>query len=61
MTAGFCRVLLVPGPFVFSLHAIEARSIVRQLNAAGCQVLELPSPTRRPPALRRPEGASADG
>ncbi len=48
VNAGSYRFLLVPGPFALSLHDTEARSIVRQLTAAGCRVLELPSPRAAP-------------
>lgn len=40
--AGACRLLLVPGPFVFSIYEREARSITRRITAAGCNVVQLP-------------------
>ncbi|MEV6583771.1 hypothetical protein AB0M92_37190 [Streptomyces sp. NPDC051582] len=41
------QVVLVPGPFVFSIYDDEARAVVARLKAAGCGVLELPSRFRR--------------
>ncbi|MBT2369871.1 hypothetical protein J7E88_32520 [Streptomyces sp. ISL-10] len=35
-------VLLVPGPFVFSMHDREASAIVGRITGLGCTVLELP-------------------
>ncbi|WP_329500209.1 hypothetical protein [Kitasatospora herbaricolor] len=40
---GGYRAVLVPGPFVFSLHDTDARGLVRRFAAVGCDVLELPS------------------
>ncbi|MCG6499270.1 recombinase family protein [Kitasatospora sp. A2-31] len=54
---GWVDVVLVPGPFVFSLDDRAARAAVRRLEALGCTVLELPgrAARARPPA---PCGAS---
>ncbi|MFD4656169.1 recombinase family protein [Kitasatospora sp. NPDC058444] len=38
---GWVNVVLVPGPFVFSLDDRSARATVRRLEALGCTVLEL--------------------
>lgn len=43
---GLVDVVLVPGPFVFSLDDVEAGHTVERLLAAGCLVLEIPSPHR---------------
>lgn len=43
---GVVDVVLVPGPFVFSLDDGEAAHTVERLVAAGCRVLEIPSPRR---------------
>ncbi|WP_331769699.1 hypothetical protein OG948_38840 (plasmid) [Embleya sp. NBC_00888] len=43
VAAGIYRLLLVPGPFVFSLRDAQARSITRRITAAGCDVIQLPS------------------
>ncbi|MFE2722572.1 hypothetical protein [Kitasatospora sp. NPDC059327] len=43
LTAGAFRVVLVPGPFVFSLSDLEARSIWSQLTSSGSRVIELPA------------------
>ncbi|MEV7187334.1 recombinase family protein [Kitasatospora sp. NPDC093102] len=39
---GWVNVVLVPGPFVFSLDDRSARATVHRLEALGCTVLELP-------------------
>ncbi|MFJ9446621.1 recombinase family protein [Kitasatospora sp. NPDC101235] len=39
---GWVNVVLVPGPFVFSLDDRSARATVRRLETLGCTVLELP-------------------
>ncbi|MET8542789.1 recombinase family protein [Kitasatospora sp. NPDC004799] len=39
---GWVDVVLVPGPFVFSLDDRAARATVRRLEALGCAVLDLP-------------------
>lgn len=36
------QVVLIPGPWVFSLSSARARIIMQRLTDAGCQVLELP-------------------
>ncbi|MGW7583032.1 recombinase family protein [Kitasatospora sp. NPDC054768] len=46
---GWVNVVLVPGPFVFSLDDRSARATVRRLEALGCAVLELPGPDVPPP------------
>ncbi|MED7954656.1 hypothetical protein [Streptomyces sp. BE303] len=43
LTAGAFRAVLVPGPFVFSLSDLEARSIWSQLTSSGNRVIELPA------------------
>ncbi|MCL6302179.1 hypothetical protein [Streptomyces kronopolitis] len=45
---GGYQVLLIPGPFVFSLHDNEARALTEAIRSFGCHVLELPSPTGLP-------------
>ena len=42
-TRGAWQVVLVPGPFVFSIHDVEARAIRTRIHAAGSRVIELPS------------------
>nr|BFD95992.1 hypothetical protein KitaXyl93_73520 [Kitasatospora sp. Xyl93] len=53
---GWVNVVLVPGPFVFSLDDRGARATVRRLEALGCAVLDLPGrgvlPHRPPVAAR---------
>ncbi|WP_395292565.1 recombinase family protein [Kitasatospora hibisci] len=51
---GRVDVVLVPGPFVFSLDDRAARATVQRLEALGCTVLELPDRAgrARPPAPR---------
>ncbi|MFJ3788661.1 recombinase family protein [Kitasatospora sp. NPDC090091] len=51
---GWVDVVLVPGPFVFSLDDRAARAAVRRLERLGCTVLELPDRAgrARPPAPR---------
>ncbi|MFE0463419.1 hypothetical protein ACFW1A_29625 [Kitasatospora sp. NPDC058965] len=49
--AGAYQVVLVPGPFVFSLDDRLARATVRRLAAAGCEVVER-SRTDRPEDAR---------
>ncbi|GGV47107.1 hypothetical protein GCM10010495_75980 [Kitasatospora herbaricolor] len=44
--AGAVRVVLVPGPFVFSLSDIEAHRVLARLGKLGCRVVELPVPHR---------------
>jgi hypothetical protein len=44
VAAGVYQVVLVPGPFVFSLRDDVARDRIRRINAGGCAVLELPRP-----------------
>ncbi|WP_406002454.1 hypothetical protein [Streptomyces sp. NBC_00829] len=49
---GSHRVLLVPGPWVFSSDDARARLVIRVLTQAGCRrVLTLPAPHRRRPAF----------
>lgn len=43
LAQGEYQVVLVPGPFVFSVDDREARVIVERIRATGCQVIELPS------------------
>ncbi|MFJ6621479.1 recombinase family protein [Kitasatospora sp. NPDC091335] len=45
---GWVNVVLVPGPFVFSLDDRCARATVRRLEALGCAVLDLPGPGALP-------------
>ncbi|MFC9326975.1 hypothetical protein [Kitasatospora sp. NPDC057015] len=40
--AGGYQVVLIPGPFVFSLDDGQASSVARQFDEAGCLLLELP-------------------
>ncbi|WP_432066179.1 hypothetical protein [Streptomyces sp. C10-9-1] len=47
-------VVLIPGPFVFSIDDLAAHSVVEHLRRAGCRVMELPRPTRRIPRQRNP-------
>ncbi|WP_433856070.1 hypothetical protein [Streptomyces kronopolitis] len=51
---GGYQVLLIPGPFVFSLHDNEARALAEGIRSFGCQVRELPSPSRFPTAAAGP-------
>ncbi len=37
------QVLLIPGPFVFSVHDREACSTMREIRNLGCKILQLPS------------------
>ncbi|NEA56553.1 hypothetical protein G3I60_21040 [Streptomyces sp. SID13666] len=39
---GVYNVIFVPGPFVFSLDDREARAVVRHIQEAGCQMVEIP-------------------
>ena len=39
--AGAYRVVIVPGPFVFSLDDQLADGMVRRFEAAGCRVMEM--------------------
>ncbi|TQK50525.1 hypothetical protein FBY35_0861 [Streptomyces sp. SLBN-118] len=39
---GSYGVLLIPGPFVFSVRDLEAAAIVGRITGFGCTVLELP-------------------
>jgi len=64
VACGIHNMLLIPGPFVFSLHDFEASSIVGRITDAGCTVLELPrtpAPSRagpeRPGPTALPSGA----
>ncbi|WP_035844505.1 hypothetical protein [Kitasatospora azatica] len=41
------QVVLVPGAFVFSLHDVVARDVVRRITAQRCRVLELPAERRK--------------
>ncbi|MER6196041.1 hypothetical protein ABT234_01495 [Streptomyces sp. NPDC001586] len=46
---GFHRVLLIPGPWVFSPDEAKARRIAGVLTYAGCRrILTLPAPHQRP-------------
>lgn len=45
--AGVLRLVLVVGPFAFSLDDVDARTAMRQITATGCQVMELPASLRR--------------
>ncbi|MER6364054.1 recombinase family protein [Kitasatospora sp. NPDC001527] len=45
---GWVDVVLVPGPFVFSLDDRAAADIVRRLARAGCEVVEAPGRVVRP-------------
>ena len=42
VACGSYDVLLIPGPFVFSVHDLEASAIVGRIAGFGCRVLELP-------------------
>ncbi|MEU3570514.1 recombinase family protein [Kitasatospora sp. NPDC036755] len=55
---GWVDVVLVPGPFVFSLDDRSARATVRRLEALGCTVLELPGRDVPPLPLPVPAGAA---
>lgn len=48
---GWVNVVLVPGPFVFSLDDLSARATVLRLEALGCTVLDLPGPGALPHRL----------
>ncbi|MBW5480628.1 recombinase family protein [Streptomyces bambusae] len=37
-------IVLIPGPWVFDLHAEQAEQRLRVLTVLGCQVVELPRP-----------------
>jgi hypothetical protein len=41
VAAGLYRVVLIPGPFVFSLDDDVAREVIRWISAHGCAVVEL--------------------
>ncbi|WP_328666489.1 hypothetical protein OG905_05655 [Streptomyces sp. NBC_00322] len=59
VACGVYNVLLIPGPFVFSLHDPEASAIVGRITGFGCSVLELP-PLRVPRhSGREPPGSMA--
>ncbi|TQK50889.1 hypothetical protein FBY35_1251 [Streptomyces sp. SLBN-118] len=45
---GVYKVLLVTGLFVFSIHDNEARALAEGIRSFGCEIVELPSPTRFP-------------
>jgi len=60
VASGFCQVVLVPGPFVFSLDDDEARTISRSLTRGGCRVLELSSPHQVAATKISPTVAPAD-
>ncbi|MET8698146.1 recombinase family protein [Kitasatospora sp. NPDC004723] len=47
---GWLDVVLVPGPFVFSLDDRAAADTVRRLARAGCEVVEAPGRVIRPAA-----------
>ncbi|MFF8772551.1 hypothetical protein [Kitasatospora sp. NPDC015120] len=53
---GWVDVVLVPGPFVFSLDDRAAANTVRRLARAGCQVVEAPGRVVRPAAPRETPG-----
>ncbi|AVZ75860.1 hypothetical protein SLUN_30305 [Streptomyces lunaelactis] len=65
VACGIYDVLLIPGPFVFSVHDLEASASVRRITGFGCMVLELPPlhvPRRcgpEPPGLMAPSSACA--
>ncbi|MFD8695213.1 hypothetical protein [Kitasatospora purpeofusca] len=42
--AAVCEIVLVPGPFVFSLDDAKAAATVRRLEEAGGRVVEMPRP-----------------
>lgn len=42
VACGSFDVLLIPGPFVLSVHDLEASAIVGRITGFGCRVLELP-------------------
>ena len=44
---GAYEVVLVPGPFVFSLYDVDARFAIRAIAVTGCRVVELPDSLRR--------------
>ena len=47
VAAGHVHLVMVPGPFVFSLDDAEARTVSGQITATGCRVMELPASLRR--------------
>ncbi|MFE2727169.1 hypothetical protein [Kitasatospora sp. NPDC059327] len=51
---GWTDVVLVPGPFVFSLDDLVAAATVARLARAGCEVVETPGRVVRP--VDRPLG-----
>ena len=64
---GIHDVLLIPGPFVFSVHDLEASAIVRRITGFGCTVLELPplhvprhSGPEPPGSMALPSACAAD-
>jgi hypothetical protein len=66
--SGAYAVVLIPGPFVFSLDDAAAEAVVRRIESHACRVLDLPSPgaqaharTPRPSGrlLASPPGAGA--
>lgn len=46
VSEGAYGVVLVPGPFVFSLHDDDAQEVVRRIGRHGCEVLEIDSERR---------------
>ncbi|MGI5404511.1 hypothetical protein ACQEVG_34670 [Streptomyces sp. CA-135486] len=42
VTCGSYNVLLIPGPFVFSVRDLEASATLGRITGSGCMVLELP-------------------
>ncbi|MFF5789680.1 hypothetical protein ACFY8P_32465 [Streptomyces sp. NPDC012693] len=44
VSAGIFQVVLVPGPWVFSIDDTEARAVVARIEGLGCRVVEMPSP-----------------
>ncbi|MCH0567263.1 MULTISPECIES: recombinase family protein [unclassified Streptomyces] len=51
---GDFNIVLIPGPFVFSIDDLAARAVITYLQDAGCHVLELPSRSARAVHHRRP-------
>lgn len=47
VAVGGYQTVIVPGPFVFSLSDSAAEAVVQQIEAHGCQVVEI-SPAGRP-------------
>ncbi|WP_405604123.1 hypothetical protein OG741_34095 [Streptomyces sp. NBC_01410] len=65
IACGVYNVLLIPGPFVFSVADPEASSIVGRITGFGCTVLELPPlhvprhSGREPPGSMTPSSVCA--